>query len=63
VNTATLGNLLPVKNIDEPDYIVCSAANTALPSETQTFNMLLKDIIPDSIFALDQDLYIQRVLY
>lgn len=53
----------PVLNIDEPDYIVCGQANTAIPVEWKTFNILLKDIIPDSIFSIDQDLYIQKIIY
>lgn len=65
VATANNGALTPsvVLNIDDPDYIVCSAVATALPSETVQFNILLKDLLPDSIFAMDTDLYIQKVLY
>ena len=63
-NTAV--NPTPIQSIEEPDYIICSVSNanaTPLVAETSSFNMLLKDILPDSIFALDQDLFIQKVLY
>lgn len=52
-----------VLNIDEPEYIVSSSAATLLAWENITFNILLKDILPDTIFNMDQDIYFNKVLY
>lgn len=43
--------------------MIVSPAAGALPAELYTYNILLKDILPDSIFNMDQDLYFNKVLY
>lgn len=48
----------PVQNINEADYIVCSIESHAdpyvahkFPADDTCYNMLMRDILPDSIFA------------
>lgn len=51
------------ESLYDPEYMIVGPAAGALPAETYTYNILLKDILPDSIFNMDQDLYFNKVLY
>ena len=66
INTSTsdgVAGALSAESLYDPEYMIVGPVAVALPAEVYTYNILLKDILPDSIFNMDQDLYFNKVLY